>query len=284
MRVFSRPAALLVIAILLSTVAGCARVGPDPPAVPVVPSAEAALAAWRDFPVGRRPRPILLLGDPVSVSPKMAVFPRLRLATTPPAAPDTVEVTLPEGRARLPVLPPSTALAQMLDGRSVDSRGPERAVTDVRLESWSYHTDRGPMSLPTWSFHVDGGDVRWPALDPSAFWRLGRLRPSVTAGPVARLTADGHGVIVDLPQSAPTCGRSGPADTVTTRASDRAVLVVVASTAATTKARGAGADCLNDDVLRRRSVQVDFGGPLGDRVLLGPDGNVVPVIAPTSAD
>jgi hypothetical protein len=91
-------------------------------------------------------------------------------------------------------------------------------------------------------------------------------------------------VIVDLPQPAQICGRSGPPDTVTTRASDRAVLVVVASTAPTTTAKGADAGCLNDDVLRRRSVHVTFDGPLGDRVLLGPDGNVVPVIASASGD
>jgi hypothetical protein len=102
----------------------------------------------------------------------------------------------------------------------------------------------------------------------------------VTTGPVARLTTDGRGATVDLPQPALTCGGSTPPDTVTTRASDRAVLVVVASPTATTKPRGADVDCLNDDVLRRRPVRVTFDGPLGNRVLLGPDGNVVPVIAP----
>lgn len=276
MRLSSRPAALVVMVILGSVVAGCVRVSSEPPAVPIVPSAgpDAALAAWRDFPVDQRPRPILLLGDPATVSPKLAAFPRLRLATTVPAVPGQVEVALPEGRARLAVLPPATALTEMLDGRSLGNSGTERPITEIRLVSASFHTDRGPVSLPTWLFHTDGADVRWPALDPSAFWRLGRLLPSVTAGPAAHLVDGGAGVTVDLPQPAPACGRSEPPGTVTTRASERAVLVVVAPASATP----GGSGCLNDDVLRRRTVRVSLGGPLGNRVLLGPDGHVIPVI------
>jgi hypothetical protein len=86
MRMSLCPAALLVAAVLDSAVADGGQVESKPLAGPGVPSPDTKPAAWRDLPVSPRPRPILLLADPTTVSPEMAVFPRLRMAPTTPTA------------------------------------------------------------------------------------------------------------------------------------------------------------------------------------------------------
>ncbi|NUT33924.1 MAG: hypothetical protein HOV79_12710 [Hamadaea sp.] len=76
----------------------------------------AVLTPWDGFPIGARPRPIVLAGDAVAVAGfrsgdgKLAALTgRFALTAALPQAPATLQVRLPDGPATLPTLPAEKA-------------------------------------------------------------------------------------------------------------------------------------------------------------------------------
>jgi hypothetical protein len=135
----SRLGAVAVLAALtvVASAAGCARNGGQPVdggglAAPG-PSGnpDDALAAWKDFPVDRDPRPIVLIGPSLAKyagyttgdAKAAAMTGDYRLDATLPLAPSTAPVTLPDGPATLPVI----AAAAAIDRLKRTPRAPRRS-------------------------------------------------------------------------------------------------------------------------------------------------------------
>ncbi|MCE7007881.1 hypothetical protein LWC34_34425 [Kibdelosporangium philippinense] len=204
---------------------------------------------WTTFPVDRKPRPIILL-DPL---PKPGMELTLASAPTPPA---TMPVTLPDGVVSWPTINAEAALLAMGARRG----GPSVPAT---LASASFDTDRGKVTLPVWRF----GTVEWPALEPSVFWKLGKLPRFATENPPARL--DGLKLTVSLLVSREPCPGSEPP-----------VYRGVAKESATTVTVYATADnagkCLPGDS-EMRPFEVTLPSPLGARVLVYGSGSPIAV-------
>lgn len=113
---------------------------------------DAALAMWADFPLDASPRPIVVLPGRAIVGPRYGFRDdRLKCAYLDgafeaparfPAAPTTAE--------GYPVISAAEAFATLTaagDGQGSDTTLP---VTQMRLESATFETDRGRSPLPAW--------------------------------------------------------------------------------------------------------------------------------------
>ncbi|GII24353.1 hypothetical protein [Planosporangium mesophilum] len=267
--------------------AGCAHSLPRTPVArtPVPPATD---GDWRDFPVDRTPRPIVLLGpvakhagytsDEAKVA---AVSGNLRLDTPLPAfLPGPRPVALPDGTRELPLIGAQDAFAELCahpDVKTVEQTTPLR-ITRVELGSTTFATDRGQVELPAWLFHpVDAlGPIAWPAVGPEVFWRAGAVPPT-TLGHAA-LDPDGRTVTVELPAPGPPCPgepitRSEPV-TTSTRETVTIALRTVPTGAVAHAEKG---ECISDMMLRTARYPVTLDAPLGNRVLLGEQGGVYAV-------
>lgn len=280
-------------AVLTAHLAGCARgtsgggggVGglPNPDSFGVDP---AVLDAWRDFPVTRTPRPILLLGAPVRETgyhtgdAKLAVATgRYELATTLPSThPATSATTLPDGTFRLPIISAAQAYERLRGfGNPANAPGANPAplqITRVELGKASFHTDRGGLDLPAWLFHAPESfePLAWPAPHPDAFWRLGDL-PLGDASD-ARLAADAVTLTVSMPAPHPDpC----PGDPIYRHhpvvLEESTVVAVGIRREIVSIAPGPRRDdCFYDLMLRQQRYTVTLATPLGNRVLIGSSG------------
>ena len=291
-------------AVLTTLVAGCGRpaggpaVGNNQAGGLADPGPEgldpAVFQKWRDFPVGRTPRPILLIGAPLRETgyhtgdAKLAVATgRYELAATlPPGQPASVPVTLPDGTFRLPVISAEQAYKGVRGSGSPgnapgESPTPLR-ITRVELATAPFDTDRGGLDLPAWLFHAPDSfePLAWPALRPEAFWRLGDLR-SVGDTFDARLAADGVTLTVTMPAPYPD---ACPGDPVYRHApvvleSATAVAVGIRREVVTIAPGTRSDNCGYDAMLRTRKYTVKLAAPLGPRVLVGAEGGPVAVVS-----
>ncbi len=288
-------------AALAVTLAGCARgtgMARSGDGATVAPQAPgdldpAVLDGWRDFPVSRVPRPILLIDPPPRETgyrtgdAKLAVsMGRYDLAAPlPSGGPATVEVHLPEGTFGLPVITAQQAYDRMrATGNAANFPGTEPVplrITQVELGTAPFRTDRGEFTLPAWLFHApDSFDpLAWPALHPDAFWRLGDLPP-------AGSTSDGHlaadGVTLTVTMPAPYPGAC-PGDPIYTydpvlAESGTTVVVGVRPRVVSTAPGSHRDDCGYDAMLRLQPYQIRLAAPLGNRVLVSQSGGPVPVL------
>jgi hypothetical protein len=286
-------------AVLTSLLVGCGR--PDSGGgVPIggpAPESDldpAVLDAWRDFPVGRAPRPILLLGQVLretgyrTEDAKLAVATgRFELAATLPAEqPATVNVTLPDGEFPLAIIPAAQAYDGVRGtgspGNAPDANPTPLRITRVELGVAPFGTDRGELRLPAWLFHAPDSfePLAWPALHPDAFWRLGNL-PYASATNDGRLATDG--VTLTVTMAAPYPGAC-PGDPVYRHVPvvielETAVAVGIRREVVRVEPGPRRADCGYDAMLRTQPYTVKLAGPLGNRVVVGPDGGPVPVVA-----
>ncbi|MEV0568633.1 hypothetical protein [Dactylosporangium sp. NPDC050588] len=293
----ARTAAVAVVASVVVLLAGCAgpdfrRGGPPPFVVGTDGPDRGALARWSDFPAGRRPRPVVLLGDPASAgagftdgAAKQAfAAKRLRVTATLPAGPATATVALPDGPAELGVIGAAAAVAALARPLA-GSADPVLVLDQVRYAPATFPTDRGPLVLPAWQFSGPGvlGAIAWPAVDPAALWRPGE---NPDAGTTAVIAGDDRTLTVALPTPAGgACpGRPVVAFTAFTAFTAEAV-ATPAAVAVGLRAAGTGSvvpgptrdDCASDDVLRYAQHTLVLDAPLGGRVVLGPDGAVIAV-------
>ncbi len=118
----------------------------------------ATVGAWSDFPAYTSPRPLVLLGDGViDASFDSAADSRAynrRRWDVAPRLPAT-----PAEAGTCPVIRAVEASDRLRDGVPESPKpGRRLEVTDVRLETRNFETDRGPVSLPAWIFHFRGAD------------------------------------------------------------------------------------------------------------------------------
>jgi hypothetical protein len=278
-------------AVVTSLLVGCGRPvgsGASPAPVPSEPGWDvdpAVLDAWRDFPVDRAPRPILLLGQPLretgyhSEGAKLAVATgRFDLAAALPSGqPATVTVKLADGRFPLPIIPAAQAYDGVRGtgspGNAPDANPTPLRITRVELGTAPFDTDRGRLDLPAWLFHAPESfePLAWPAPSPEAFWRLGDLN---YASSDARVAADGLTLTVTM--AAPYPGAC-PGDPVYRHIpvvveSRTAVALGVRREVVRTEPGPRRTDCGYDLMLRTQPYTVRLAAPLGHRVLVTADG------------
>jgi hypothetical protein len=290
-----RLARLLSVMPLLALAAGCApagtsAVGGSWPTSEVVGGDAAQLAAWADFPIGRKPRPIILIGEVVrqagyrSDSAKIAAMTgRFELGVALPAAPATVRVTLPDGAFSFPAITAQqayeTVRASGKPANAPDASAPPVKLTAVRLGTAAFAGDRGKLTLPAWLF--DGPELleplAVPALPASAFWRPGEFHLSVTDP--ATIDGDGVTLTVMLPAADPGACPGYPIMryTAISAESPAAVAVGLRKEVATIAPGTRVENCGGDLMLRMAPYVIELAAPLGGRIVVGPDGQPIPV-------
>jgi hypothetical protein len=241
--------------------------------------------AWRDFPVRRAPRPILLCGQPLretgyhSEDAKLAVATgRFELAAILPVRqPATVRVKLPDGEFPLPIIPATQAYEGVRGtgkpGNAPDANPTPLRITRVELGTAPFDTDRGRLDLPAWLFHAPQSfePLAWPAPSPEAFWRLGGLNyPSMDA----QLAAGGVNLTVTM--AAPYPGAC-PGDPIYRHIpvvveSGTAVAVGVRREVVSIEPGPRRTDCAYDAMLRTQPYTIALAAPLGNRVLVAASG------------
>ncbi|HWH00453.1 MAG TPA: hypothetical protein VNV66_14265 [Pilimelia sp.] len=303
MRLLRRTAALGLVLLLGTACAAPAPVAPGQSGEPSRPTERPGptgvgpqvLAAWRDFPVRRTPRPIVLLGAMVKEpgyrtdEAKVAVATgRVELATTPPTAPAAIRVALPDGTHRLPTASAAEAFAVLrAHGKPENAPGqspPPVRITRVSLGEAEFPTDRGRLRLPAWLFHAAEflEPIAVPALAASAFWRPGEL--AATGLGDSRLSADGRTltVVMAAPHPSPCPGQPSERFVPTLVESATAVAVGVRVEFGPTASGDPGTTCARDLMLRTAEYQVTLGAPLGNRVLVNAEGAPQAVTPPVS--
>src|SRR5687767_3862102 len=118
----------------LLVLAGCSEPPERRPGLGQTASAVHPDLDWTTFPVGRKPRPIIVLDS----LPKPGMTVTLAPAPAPPA---TMLVTLPDGPAELRTITADEAVTAMGARRG----GPSVGAT---LASAAFNTDRGKVTLP----------------------------------------------------------------------------------------------------------------------------------------
>lgn len=272
---------LRLLAVVLGLLAaGCAARGesalPEPGPLPLPGAADQPAAPDpASFPVTADPRPIVLIGPPLtqvrnagSEQEKIAAGSgRFTFGGVEPPAPGPVSVELPDGTATFPVIGVRDALTAM----SANGRGGEPLeFASVELGTAEFHTDRGRRELPAWLFGTALGSAwAWPAITPDAFWRLGEVRHALDQAAFA----DGVQLEVQLPAPAPPC----PGDEPT-------VIEPVVEEGATavrigvrTVGGGGAGDCVRDAMYRSQTYTVTLREPLGARLLVDDNGGVFAV-------
>ncbi len=247
----------------------------------------AVLDAWRNFPVTRTPRPILLLGAPLRETgyhagdAKLAVATgRYELAATLPSThPATSTATLPDGTFQLPIITAAQAY-ERLRGTGNPANAPDANpaplhITRVELGTASFHTDRGALDLPAWLFHAPDSfePLAWPAPHPDAFWRLGDLP---FAGDVSdgRLADDAVTLTATMP--APHPGAC-PGDPIyrhhpVVLEESTVVAIGVRREIVSIEPGSHRDDCAYDLMRRTQQYTVTLAAPLGNRVLVSSAG------------
>ncbi|GAB2983609.1 hypothetical protein [Saccharothrix stipae] len=172
----------------MALLAGCAvdaappQAGPDPSPAPATAATPTGPV---DFPlVADGPRPVVLIGSPrkpIENAPgekeKMLAIGansgRYAFTGVEPPTPGPTSVPLPDGPATLPLVGVREVVAAMSAG---GREGAPLELVSAEPGTAEYLTDRGPVELPVWRFRtVFGSTWAWPALPPSAFWRLGEV-------------------------------------------------------------------------------------------------------------
>jgi hypothetical protein len=256
--------------------------GGAPPADPA-----AALDAWTSFPVGRKPRPIVLVTRPPTLegfttgAAKLAALNgNYELSTGLPPTPPTVTAQLPDGPARFRTLPVEEALTGLQTKPPSAKPNPTDALPIIRVElsTARFGTDRGSLTLPAWAFHAPDtlGPIAWPALPPEAFWQFENRTEGALFQP-ATLAADGT-LTVHLPAPPDPCpGQPLVRHEPVVHESPTAVSVGVRAVIMSTAPGDPRADCARTLVLRTEPHQIRLAAPLGARVLVNDHGSPIPV-------
>jgi len=286
---------LLLTAVVLG-LGGCAGAGtpggqavPEAPIGPAEPMGRldpAVLEGWRDFPIAREPRPIVLLdevpkqvGFATDEGKLAAIAGRYELATAlPPAPPARLTVNLPDGPAELPSSTAEEALRRMRAAPQQDKADPNAAplkITKIELGTAAFRTDRGEVRLPAWLFSAADalGPMAVPALGADAFWQpaAGQRLTAALGGERAAVSADGRDVTVTLPAPPEPCAGDPPLRYEAV-AVESATAVAVGVRAVPAGARPG--DCVRTMILKTQPYQVQLQRPLGGRVLLDGAGAV----------
>ncbi len=262
-----------VLAVVLVSACGIGiRQAEAPPTPPVV-----ALAAWKDFPADRHPRPIVLLGidSPgqifTNASKIAALCHQFALAISLPSeVPTRSTASWSDGTAvSYPAISAAEAFAAMKKAPGATdamcSSNTPLPVTSARFGSASFQTDRGAATISAWLFTATGAaaDFVYPAIPASALWGRG-VTDRWTGGAA---TVSSVGLTVNFGFVGGECD-AGYRAAVAESPSAAAVAVQAIPK------DGAGA-CSAVGVAR--TITVTLVSPLDGRVLVDASGNVVTV-------
>ncbi len=240
-----------------------------------------ALGKWAKFPADTSHRPLVLTSDPVSGpaygfrtdGAKEAFLTGLFVA--PAVLPSG-----PQAAGGYPVVSAAQALAAMrAEGTPAGSGNLNQptplVITGVRFGESSFATDRGTRTLPAWLFSF--ADVQYPvavlAIAPSSRFPA----PDQSMASVgAHLAPDGRTATITFVGAKPGPGPCGADYTVFQIESDNAVALYVRETRHDTAAPGVV--CSDVGYLRREVIE--FGSPLGNRVLVDAKTNAAIEVSP----
>jgi len=231
-----------------------------------------ALQLWADFPVTASPRPIVLTGPKV-------VAPARGFATSEDkfafmSGQFDVTVTLPTAttsRDGGTVISAADAITLLRRSGASNRPAPTRlSITEVRLGSATFWTDRGQRSLPAWEVAFKG------VSDPAAVLALpdSEIWPPVMLlsddGPVGAVTVspDGREITLSFAGSRPGCGFDYSVEVAT---SNTAVMLALRSVPVPAPEPSTQPSC-GLDIGYRRTVQVHLDEPLGNRVIIDENG------------
>jgi hypothetical protein len=235
-----------------------------------------ALRLWADFPVDASPRPLVLAGpdivDPATGFPngddkEAYIYGRFELKTTLPAGPAIVN-----GQ---PVISAAEALA-VLRSQGHGEKPPKPTslmVTSAKLGTADFPTDRGVRSLPAWVFRFAGVSNPAMVLAIPATDRWPRPGMPVGNGGEGSVTIskDGSQVTLSFVGAAPG---TGPCQ------AEYAADVSQSATAVSISPRelpGHGDGQENCDAVGHlRTVTATLKSPLGNRVVVNPQGVPLP--------
>lgn len=216
-----------------------------------------SLEPWRDFPVDADPRPIILLGDPVTV---------------PGFTTGEAKVAFMEGQID-PAgnVPPEAAEAFKRLTKPANGTTPLR-VLSVAKGTASFATDRGNKQLPAWTFRLNDtmGDIAVLAQDVQ--W----TRQYATTGNT--VSADGLTLTVSMAKADEPCpGHPRQIFTPEVLESRTAVAVGLRTETGPSAPGERSSTCAHDLMLRMADYTVKLQRPLGNRVLVNAQGNPMPV-------
>lgn len=263
--------------VLLLVLAGCgARIetandqaGAVPgPAFPAPPQ-DTPTGEWESFPVGRTPRPIVLIGE----LPAMAGFTTGDAKVAAMSKNYALETDLPTESG-----PSMISAKQAYEALTRDSKpdrsAPPLPITRVELGVAQFSTDRGRVSLPAWLFHAQHslGPIAWPADEPAKFWRLGQVPPRTMASGEAKM--NGNKLTVVLPAPPEPCPGDAPIHYEPT-VTETATVVKIGMRTQGTPGMG---NCVRPAILNMAPYDITLPTPLGDRVLLSNEGGIIVVV------
>jgi hypothetical protein len=259
--------------------AGCAQHGPATYAWPGADQAQRALRLWVTFPVDAVPRPLVLTGPSVIGPP--TGFPdgdtkeaylsgTLDLPTTFPRG--------PSNRDGFPLIDAKQAARLLIKGDKMQPARTRLSVTEVRLASAVFDTDRGPRRLPAWLYSLRrvADPVAVLAIAPSALFTPPREAARSSSIDASTVAQDPRTVIVRF-IGGPSQGPCSADYAIDALESHTAVAVQIREVS-----RNSSADsserCASEG---HRTVTVRLVTPLGPRVLISAD---TAVAIPTLAD
>ena len=241
----------------------------------------AAVAAWQGFLADQVPRPIVLFWELVPAGGGFATN-EAKIAglcnkftpgtPMPTAVPGQALATWPDGvSATYPAISAAEAVAARAHPppgvRSQDCTAvPALALTNGRLATTQFKTDRGTATMSAWLFNssVVTGDLAFPALPLSAYWADGT---STAAPEMATVAADGRLIKFKFwgaPSASGPCG----ADYKGVPAESTSAVAIALWTMP--HAASGGAAC--PAIAEQRTVAVTLASPLRGRVLANSTG------------
>ena len=253
----------------------------------------AALAKWKDFPAGARPRPIIIFDRTLErIGPNGFMSEPDRKqdwgcnrfvlgsgVTLSNAAPSPATA----GGASFPAIGSTRAFSELIAARAPFSATSAQCasarpfvIKAVRWGTAGFPTDRGSMAMSAWLFDIAEIEayLGYAGLEPSSFWG-GSVNPGGGGG--ARISGDGMTLRIPVGNAGP--GRCDSDYTVATAESSTAVAFAVKRIGHATP--GELVACTLP--LRISFISAPLQAPLGGRVLVNEAGQVASV-CPESAD
>ena len=242
-------------------------------------AAQLALGAWRSFPLGRNPRPVIVLGAGSIVLP-----PRPHEQVAFATGRYVLNAHLPSGPGRIAgyrLLLAAGAYRSLRANAMPDSQFHARLqIVAVKLGFATFETDRGRQRLPAWPFSARGLSQSAAVLAAQPFTLPPRPHIHVsssvvvdTAEEFARLSQGGTKATISFVGG--PAGNGPCDDNYTVRSFESATAVAYVIRHRSTRSSGGSQAC--SLVGQERKVTATFTRPLGRRVLIdGADALPIP--------
>jgi hypothetical protein len=215
-------------------------------------------AGWASFPVGADPRPLVLLGEQVSVVKDFAD--------------DPSKIMFSEGRIDAGgkvAAEAADAFAKLTKPGAAD---PKLKVTSVEKGTAKFATDRGPRELPAWIFRVTGVNEPVTVLAVKPDFQYPETIYS------ARVSPDGVTLALRLPAPPVACGGE-PNITYHVEWLEPPTAVAIGLKKRTGKVVAGNVGTCRHMPNSTADYTVKLSGPLGNRVLVAANGDPLPAVS-----